>query len=124
MGEVSNGFHRYFASLILGFTELPVLVPRGYRAPRCRGGDSPLRPKKAWIPPSVRQRMAEEEAKRKAEREEKRCLRRHEGTMLVKSSLYDEDMAKTHDARRKAKAKRSCWVERPVVQQRPSEFPC
>merc|ERR1740129_1146588 len=60
--KVANGFHRYFASLILGFTELPVEVPSVMAG--CPA-TQPVVPKAKWVPPSVRRRM---EAQQSAEK--------------------------------------------------------
>lgn len=56
--EVANGFHRYFASLILGFAELPVELPRSSALLAKRAPASSSAPAK-WVPPSVRKRMEE-----------------------------------------------------------------
>lgn len=60
-GKLSNGFHRYFASLVLGFTEIAVEVGR---QPRCK--------RKRFVPRHVAARKEAEKAERQRQREQAR----------------------------------------------------
>lgn len=108
--KVANGFHRYFASLILGFRELPVECPKGWASPKSKD-KARAAPKPKWVPPSVRRRMEEEARLKQAARQAARSTRRHEGMLLVKSPIYEEQEAKMHAARAGAK-KNWGWVPR------------
>lgn len=103
---VANGFHRYFASLILDFTELPTEILQGATVggPAAR---SKAAAKPKWVPASVRRRMEEEEARKQAAKKAARSLRRMEGQTLVRSDLYDAKGHRMKAVREKAKAN---WV--------------
>lgn len=118
--KVANGFHRYFASLILGFREIPVECPKGWISAKQKDA-SQAAPKPKWVPPSVRRRMEEEAAQKQAARQAARSSRRHEGMLLVQSPLYEEQQAKLHASR--ARARQSWgWVARREMPPEPADM--
>merc|ERR1712072_1089536 len=71
-GALADGFHRYYASLILGFSEAAVLCQRRVEVPRGRTG--------RWMSSRQREALRAQKAQRAAERDgRRRTLQRYGG---------------------------------------------
>jgi len=102
--KVANGFHRYYASLILGFKELPVEVAKWFEPKESKKSSKEMQnvAKPKWISPSMQRRLDEEVAQKAAAREDARKLRRMEGSGLGDSGLYSAQLAKMKPVKAKA----------------------